>query len=53
MQYIMAGRRNSLSLCDAEGSGFKWFEKGFNRIRWPTIRNVKSADASLFPYTNT
>lgn len=28
MQYIMAGRHNSLPVCHVEGNGFKWFQKG-------------------------
>lgn len=50
MQYIMAGKHNSLPLFHVGRNGFKLFLKGFNRIRWPTIRNVQSANVSLFSY---
>lgn len=47
MQYIIATGLNARSLCCVEESAF---EKGFNRIRWLSVRNVESADASLFSH---
>lgn len=47
MLHNIAGRHTPLPLCYVKGKRFNQFQRGFNRIRWPTIRNVQSADASF------